>query len=172
MAVPLPFAESEIRLLTALLRARVRFMVVGLSAATMQGAPVVTQDVDLWFDKLGDPGISKALQRVGAAYVPPSILNPPMLAGPGAELFDIVLRMDGLETFASELKHCIDVPLGRHQLKVLSLARILASKVAANRAKDKLTIPVLRDALAATTLAKPPAKPPAKKHKASRTRTS
>ena len=45
MAAPLPFAESEIRLLTALLQARVRFMIVGLSAATMQGAPVVTQDV-------------------------------------------------------------------------------------------------------------------------------
>lgn len=44
MAAPLPFAESEIRLLTALLKARVRFMVVGLSAATMQGAPVVTQE--------------------------------------------------------------------------------------------------------------------------------
>ena len=52
MAAPLPFAESEVRLLTALLSARIRFMVVGLAAATMQGAPVVTQDVDLWFEKL------------------------------------------------------------------------------------------------------------------------
>ena len=155
MAAPLPFAESEIRLLAALLRARVRFMVVGLSAATLQGAPVVTQDVDLWFEKLGDPNISQALQRVGAAYVPPSVLNPPMLAGPGAELFDIVLRMDGLETFARELKHCIAIPLGCYQLKVLSLERILASKMAANRAKDRLTIPVLRDALAAATIFKP-----------------
>ena len=34
--------------------------------------------------------------------------------------------------------------------KVLSLERILASKIAANRTKYKLTIPVLRDALAAT----------------------
>ena len=150
MAAPLPFAESEIRLLTALLRARVRFMVVGLSAATMQGAPVVTQDVDLWFEKLGDLKISQARQTVGAAYVPPSNLNPPMLAGAGAELFDIVLRMDGLGTFASEVKHCIEIPLGLHKLKVLSLERILASKIAANRAKDRLTIPVLRDALAAT----------------------
>ncbi len=155
MAAPLPFAESEVRLLTALLQARVRFMVVGLSAATMQGAPVVTQDVDLWFEKLGDLKISRALQTVGAAYVPPSHLNPPMLAGTGAELFDIVLRMDGLGAFASELKHCVDVPLGPHKLKVLSLERILVSKVAANRAKDKLTIPVLRDALAATTAVKP-----------------
>jgi hypothetical protein len=33
---------------------------------------------------------------------------------------------------------------------VLALERILASKLAANRPKDRLTIPVLRDALAAT----------------------
>jgi hypothetical protein len=133
-------------------------MGVGLSAATIQGAPVVTQDVDLWFEKLGDLNISRALQTVGAAYVPPSPLNPPMLAGAGAELFDIVLRMDGLGTFASELKHCVDIPLGRHKLKVLSLERILVSKLAANRAKDQLAIPVLRDALAATRAVKPPAR--------------
>ena len=66
--------------------------------------------------------------------------------------------MDGLGTFASELKHCVDVALGHSKLKVLSLERILVSKLAANRAKDKLAIPVLRDALAATTAIKPPAR--------------
>lgn len=75
-----------------------------------------------------------------------------MLAGPGAELFDLVLRMDGLGTFAEELNHCINIPLGHHRLKVLSLERILASKVAANRLKDRLTIPVLRDAIATTAV--------------------
>ena len=149
MAAPLPFDKSEIRLLTALLRARVRFMVVGLSAATLQGAPVVTQNVDLWFEKLGDDKMIRALRSIDAAYVPPVNPNPPMLAGPGAELFDVVLRMDGLDSFAKELKHCIEIPLGRHKLKVLSLERILVSKIAANRPKDKLTIPVLRDALIA-----------------------
>jgi hypothetical protein len=39
--------------------------------------------------------------------------------------------------------------LGREKLKVLRLERILASKLAANRAKDRLVIPVLEDALAA-----------------------
>jgi hypothetical protein len=150
VAAPLPFSESERRLLENLLKRKVRFMVVGLSAATLQGAPVVTQDVDLWFEDLGEPKMSKALQEVGAAYVPPSINNPPMLAGEGAELFDIVIRMDGLGDFSDELKNCVEIPLGRQKLKVLSLERILASKIAANRAKDKLTIPVLRDALAAT----------------------
>ena len=124
-------------------------MVVGLSAATLQGAPVVTQDVDLWFENLGELKMSRALQEVGAAYVPPSAINPPMLAGAGAELFDIVLRMDGLGTFADEIKNCVEIPLGREKLKVLSLERILASKTATNRPKDQLAIPVLRDALAA-----------------------
>lgn len=150
MAAPLPFSESEIRLLGNLLRHKVRFMVVGLSAATLQGAPVVTQDVDLWFERLGEDKISVALREVGAAYVPPSINNPPMLAGAGSELFDIVIRMDGLGTFEEEFKNCIEIRLGRHKLKVLALERILASKIAANRPKDALTIPILRDALAAT----------------------
>jgi hypothetical protein len=136
-------------LLRSLLKHKVPFMVVGLSAATLQGAPVVTQDVDLWFKNLGDQKMSLALQEVGAAYVPPSINNPPMLAGAGAELFDIVLRMDGLGTFSEEIGNCIKVPLGLYKLKVLGLNRILASKMAANCPKDKLTIPVLRDALAA-----------------------
>jgi hypothetical protein len=162
VAAPLPFSESELRLLRVLLTRKVRFMVVGLSAATLQGAPVVTQDVDLWFENLGEPKISRALQEVGAAYVPPTNFNPPMLAGPGAELFDIVLRMDGLGSFADELKNCVEISLGRQKLKVLSLERILASKLAANRAKDRLTIPVLRDALAATKSVK---RPPRKRAK-------
>jgi hypothetical protein len=158
VAAPLPFSESELRLLQTLLKRKVRFMVVGLSAATLQGAPVVTQDVDLWFENLDEPKISQALQEVGAAYVSPSNFNPPMLAGAGAELFDIVLRMDGLGTFADEIKNCVEISLGRQKLKVLSLERILARKIAANRAKDKLTIPVLRDALAATQTVKRRAK--------------
>ncbi len=150
MAAPLPFSENEIRLLGSLLKHQVRFMVVGLSAATLQGAPVVTQDVDLWFEHLGEQKMSDALREVGAAYVPPSVNNPPMLAGAGAELFDIVIRMDGLGSFGEEIKHCVEIALGRHKLKVLGLNRVLASKIAANRPKDRLTIPILRDALVAT----------------------
>jgi len=158
VAAPLPFSESELRLLQALLKHKVRFMVVGLSAATLQGAPVVTQDVDLWFEHLGEARMCRALRGVGAGYVPPSPINPPMLAGAGAELFDVVLRMDGLGPFADELKNCVEVSLGRRKLKVLGLERILASKIAANRPKDRLTIPVLRDTLAATQVIQQPFK--------------
>ena len=40
MAEVLPLSESELRLLESLLRHKIRFMVVGLSAAALQGAPV------------------------------------------------------------------------------------------------------------------------------------
>lgn len=128
-------------------------MVVGLSAAALQGAPVVTQDVDLWFEDLSDPRIREALNDVDAAYVPPSIQNPPMFAGGGVELFDIVLTMHGLGEFAEEWENCVEVALGRYRLKVLRVDRILASKRAANRAKDRLVIPVLEDSLAVSQIA-------------------
>lgn len=98
MTAPLPFSENERHLLCAWLKCQVRFLVVGLSTATLQGVPVVTRAVDLWFENLGEPKMSRALQEIGAAYVPPSINNPPMLAGTGAELFDIVIHVDGLGT--------------------------------------------------------------------------
>ena len=153
MAAP-PLSESELRFLRALRRRKVRFIVVGLSAAALQGAPVVTQDVDLWFENLTDPGIGEALREVGAAYIPPSHLNPPMFAGGGVELFDIVLTMHGLGSFAEEMRSCVEVSLGSQKLKVLRLDRILASKRAANRAKDRLVIPVLEDVLAVAEIAR------------------
>ena len=96
MAVPPPLTERELRFLRELVRHNVCFLIVGLSAAAPQGAPVVTQDVDLWYGELDDPNRARALREVGGAYVPPTAHTPPMFAGEGLELFDIVLRMSGL----------------------------------------------------------------------------
>ena len=71
-----------------------------------------------------------------------------MLAGPGLELFDLVLTMHGLEPFEEELAHSVDLVVGDVALKVLPLSRILASKRAANRPKDRLVVPVLEQVLA------------------------
>ena len=147
MAEVLPLSGAELRLLESLLRHKIRFMVVGLSAAALQGAPVVTEDVDLWFGDLGSQKLSQALVKVGAAYVPPFGLNPPMLAGAGSEPFDVVIRMDGLGRFAAEWKKALNIKVGRVRLKVLPLERILASKQAANRPKDLRVIPVLENTL-------------------------
>ena len=147
MAEVLPLTDVELTLLASLVRHKVRFMVVGLSAAALQGAPVVTEDVDLWFEDLGDPNLSKALAKAGAGYVPPFAMNPPMIAGSGSEPFDVVIRMDGLGRFSEEWKRAANIKVGKLHLKVLPLDRILASKRAANRPKDKRVIPVLENTL-------------------------
>lgn len=147
MADELIFGKREIAFLQELIRRKVDFMVVGLGAAALQGAPVVTQDVDLWFRDLNDPGIRIASRKVGGAYVPPVAMNPPTFAGPGVELFDIVTHMHGLGSFDEEAGNSVRVRLGRFKLPVLSLDRIIVSKRATGRPKDKLALPVLLDVL-------------------------
>ena len=152
MAEVLPLSESELELLDSLVRHQVSFMIVGLSAAALQGAPVVTEDVDLWFENLNDPKLLEALRAVGAAYVPPFGFNSPMLAGRGSDAFDVVLSMSGLGSFKEELANTIEVKLGKIPLKVLSLERVLASKIAADRNKDRLVIPVLKTTISTLRL--------------------
>lgn len=122
-------------------------MVVGLSAAALQGAPVVTEDVDLWFENLNDPNLTRALREVGAAYVPPFGPNPAMLAGSHTEAFDVVILMSGLGHFDEEARHTRNIRIGSVVVKALSLERILASKTAANRPKDLRVLPVLQNVL-------------------------
>ena len=137
MAAP-PLSDAEMRFLKELGDRNVRFMIVGLAAAALQGAPLVTQDVDLWFEDLNDFRIRDALREVGAAYVAPTAQSPPMFAGGGIELFDIVMTMDGLSGFPEEIHESIEMSIDGVRLKVLHLNRILASKRAANRPKDRL----------------------------------
>jgi len=142
------FTGREISFLKELQKQGVEFMIVGAAAAALQGAPIVTQDIDLWFKDLKDPGIKAALAKTGGAFVPTIGLHPPTFAGESVELFDIVLTMHGLGTFDEEKKHSILVDLGRLSVRILALDRIIKSKETVGRPKDVLTLPVLKDALA------------------------
>ncbi len=141
------FSTEEIRFLEALKKQKVEFMLVGASAAALQGAPVVTQDVDLWFENFLDPGIARALKRVGGVLVPSFGENPPTFAGKSVRLFDVVLTMHGLDAFAEEKKNSFEIALGRVKVRVLALDRIIKSKEAVRRPKDLLVLPVLRETL-------------------------
>jgi len=140
-----PLTGGELRFLRELVRAKVDFMMVGLSAAALQGAPVVTQDVDLWFRDLDDPRLRRVLKRLGARILPPVGLNPPILLGEAVELFDLVTHMHGLAGFAGEMKHAVRISLGSFRVPVLPLDRVIASKRALGRPKDKLYLRVLAD---------------------------
>ena len=89
--------------------------------------------------------------------MPPTASTPPLLAGRSVALFDIVLTMDGLQNFDAELAKSVEIPIGRTKVRVLSLERIIASKRAANREKDRLILPVLEAAAAVHRDAKRPA---------------
>ena len=144
---PAPFTDREAQFLEALVVEGVEFLVVWLAAAALQGAPAVTQDIDLWFRDLTDPRLQRALRRAGATYIPPAEDHPPLLAGGGAGLFDVVTHMHGLRSFALEARRALRVPLGRVEVPVLPLDRIIASKRATDRPKDRAILPVLEDAL-------------------------
>jgi len=142
------FTSKEVSFLKELHKRGVDYMIVGAAAAALQGAPIVTQDIDLWFRDPTDPGLRKAVAKVGGVIVPSIGLHPPTFAGGAVELFDIVLTMHGLGTFEEEVKNSILVDLGDLPVRILALDRIIKSKEAVGRPKDVLTLPVLRDALA------------------------
>ena len=151
MAAPPPLTDKEERFLQALVEEGVDFLVVGLAAAALQGAPAVTQDIDLWFRDLSDPALGRALRRSGATYIPPGPHNPPLLAAGDAGLFDVVTTMDGLGTFRQEARRAVRVPIGAIEVPVLPLARVIASKKASGRPKDRAVLPALEDALRVLT---------------------
>jgi hypothetical protein len=122
-------------------------MIVGLSAAAMQGAPVLTEDIDLWFKRLDDPRLKDVLSELHIACASPSIEMPPMFAGAGLTIVAIVLTMSGLGEFEEEMQNMLPLSVGGRLVPVLKLERIIASKQAAGRAKDRLALPALLDAL-------------------------
>lgn len=149
-APPQLFTARETSFLEALVREDVRFLVVGLAAAALQCTPAVTQDVDLWFADLADPRLHTVLRSHGAAYIAPTPTTPPLFAGAGTELFDIVVHMHGLGAFAVEWQRAVLVRIGEVDVRVLPLDRIIASKRATGRPKDLAILPALEDALRVT----------------------
>ena len=146
MDAPSIFTAREAAFLAALDEAGVSFLIVGLAAAALQGAPAVNQGIDLWFADLADPQLGKVLRRFNATYIPPGPENPPLLVGDAVKLFDIVLHMHGLKSFEEELKEALRVAIGPATVSVLSLERIIVSKRATGRPKDKAILPALEAA--------------------------
>ncbi len=139
-------SSEEADLLVALTEAKVRFMVVGMGAAILQSAPGVTQDLDLWFGRGQIDQLIGACQRVGATYYWRA--NPPGISGPGLDQIDVVWHCHGIESFEREYENAVEVSVAPGLVvKALPLERIIASKKAAGRLKDKSVLPMLRDVL-------------------------
>lgn len=153
MALP-PLSEAERAFLLALEKRGVRFLVIGMGAAVLQGATAVTQDLDLWFEDLGDPRIAEIAKAVGGFYVSGFGMMPPTLGGALGDRFDVVTHAHGLETFANEFRGALRTDVEGVSLPLLPLERILASKKSIKRPKDLAQIPMLEAAIAVRDEAK------------------
>ena len=142
------FPPEILKLFDELNARGVRYMVVGMSSAIMQGVPATTQDIDLWFESYSDPGVTEAVQSVGGMFAWRA--NPPTITGSKTlDMLDVVFRCSGLQPFSDEYRGVVNMeylPTGT-MIPVLPVERVLASKKAANRPKDRLAVKVIEDSL-------------------------
>jgi predicted nucleotidyltransferase len=141
---------AERTFLEELHRRGVRFMVVGMSGALIQGARGATEDIDLWFEDVGDARIAEAARACGGIWVSGSFgMAPPRLGGEAlSERLDVVTHMSGLRDFASEYAAVRFVTIDGVSIPLLPLHRIVESKRVAARPKDRALLHALEDALA------------------------
>jgi predicted nucleotidyltransferase len=141
---------AERSFLVELNRRGVRFMVVGMSGALIQGARGATEDIDLWFEDVTDARIGEAARASGGIWVSGAFGMGPLRLGGDAlsERFDVVAHMSGLGDFASEYAFVRFETIDDVRIPVLALHRIVESKRAAARPKDRALMHALEDALA------------------------
>jgi hypothetical protein len=127
-------------------RHKVRYLFIGKSAAILLGFPDTTQDADLFVEK--EPGncmrLAPALRELGFHLTEPEAKE--VRAGKdfvqlrnGPFDLDLVFAPDGIERFEDAWERREDV----QGFPVCSIDDVIASKKAANRQKDKESLPRL-----------------------------
>jgi len=148
----------------------VEFIVVGGVAAVLQGAPIVTFDVDILHRRSSEnvARLLSALRELDASYRnDPRRLSPheSHLMGSGHQLLrtrlgdlDVLGTIDDDVTYDDVKDQTIEVDLGDARVRVLELSRLIQAKQSAGRPKDLAVLPVLRATLAEVEKRRPPAR--------------
>lgn len=76
---------AERSLLAALDALGVRYLIVGMGAALLEGAPGTTQDLHLWFGRIDPVKLGETARRAGGFYTPGFGAQPPAVGGEGLE---------------------------------------------------------------------------------------
>ncbi|MBI4264207.1 MAG: hypothetical protein HY657_07515 [Acidobacteria bacterium] len=136
---------TEIR--DALARHGVRHLFIGKSGAVLLGFPDTTQDADLFVDKSPENGRALADALVDLGFALTAEQRRDLEQGKdfvqlrnGPFDVDVVYAPDGIERFADAWARHVDVE-GFH---VCHIDDIIASKEAANRVRDRESLPRLR----------------------------
>ncbi len=148
-------------LLRALLRHGVDFVVVGGVAAQLEGAPILTFDLDVLYDKEPEnlARLLAALRELKARYRDPEgrHIEPDAEKLATLRLHLLLTELGALDvlgsignglTYQDLVSRTILYQLGESQVLVLELAAVIETKEQANRDKDRAALPVLRQTLA------------------------
>ena len=120
-----------------------------MAAAALEGAPFATQDIDIWFATIDDDRIHEAARDAGGFWISEFGVQPPAFGGDDLSRIDVVLTAHGLESVDADYESAVDHVLDGLSLRVLPLARVIASKPSTGRQKDKAQLPGLEATLAA-----------------------
>jgi hypothetical protein len=146
MAAKFEYAQAE-EVRDTFARHGVRYLFLGKSGAILLGFPDTTQDADVFVERSPTNGAAlvAALRELGfelteeqAAEIRRGKDFVQLKNGPFD--LDLVFAPDGIETFADAWARHVDV----EGFPVCHPADIIASKVAANRVKDREALPRLR----------------------------
>ncbi len=116
---------------------KIRFQLIGMSAAILQGVPVTTIDVDFWLDL-------PARQYMRAVNVA-RLLGAKMVRNTIVELADgtlvnFIFEVTGLKSFAAEFRKARKLDFQGLTILVMPLESIRKSKAATMRPKDEAHI--------------------------------
>lgn len=123
-------------------------------AAVLHGSPVVTLDCDIAvaFDKENRTRIVQALVSLHprplrgnatAEWDEKSIVAPWTLLDTDAGEIDLVIRLQGIDSFDGLFQRSSEIELAGQPLRYASLEDLIAMKRAAGRAKDKFQLEFL-----------------------------
>ena len=149
------------RVLRSLVENRVEFVIVGLTAAIAQGAPLATVDLDICYLRTQDNA-----DRLAAALKPfhPRLRGAPenlpykldaktIMMGSNfafvtdAGDVDILGHISGIGEYPAMRKNAVETEAFGLRLLMMSLEDVIKSKKAAGRNKDKAQLPVLEETL-------------------------
>lgn len=139
--------EREVHPLTPLFRAlqaeKIPFLIIGMSAAILQGAPGSTLDYDIWINLPPRQYIRviNVAHKVGAELFSNQAVTLNGLS------VDFVYEPHGLKSFRTELRNAVWLDWQGVRIPVLPLERIIAAKEFIGRDKDLAQLPVLRAVL-------------------------
>ena len=159
-----PRSVKFLGLLRVLLRHGVDFFVVGGVAAQLEGAPILTLDLDVLYDKAPQnlDRLLAALRELKARYRDPAgrHIEPDMEKLQTMRMHLLLTELGALDvlgaigngfTYQDLADRTILYELGDAHVRVLELAAVIESKEQANREKDRAVLPVLRQTLVMKT---------------------